>query len=218
MVLTDFSIDIDQVEVMNLLRLGEDFRDEFAEVCAQVRKLAKPKAVLSQSQVTSWDEAGLSVDGQRIDSRIAALNIAAGAHVLPYVVTCGMELHEYFRSQSDPLVAYWCDTLNMHVLREAIKQTHERAEKIMGADKLFAVNPGSTVDWPLTGQRLLFGLIGDVTAQTGVRLEESCLMTPTKSVSGIFFSGDKEYCNCMLCPREKCPNRRAKRMEDPCFA
>jgi predicted transcriptional regulator len=42
-----------------------------------------------------------------------------------------------------------------------------------------------------------------------VRLTESFLMLPTKTVSGIFFPTEATFESCQLCPREECPNRRA---------
>ena len=56
----------------------------------------------------------------------------------------------------------------------------------------------------------LFSLIGDAEAAIGVRLTDSFLMLPTKSVSGIRFTAGSDWENCMLCPRPVCPNRRAK--------
>jgi hypothetical protein len=43
----------------------------------------------------------------------------------------------------------------------------------------------------------------------GVRLTDSCLMMPTKSVSGIRFPTETSFESCQLCPRDDCPGRRA---------
>ena len=75
--------------------------------------------------------------------------------------------------------------------------------------QLMVMNPGSLADWPLREQRALFRLLGDVEAAVGVTLTPSLLMTPTKSVSGIFFPSEETFASCQLCPREACPNRRA---------
>ncbi|MGE5222062.1 MAG: vitamin B12 dependent-methionine synthase activation domain-containing protein, partial [Omnitrophica WOR_2 bacterium] len=75
--------------------------------------------------------------------------------------------------------------------------------------KLAAMNPGSLEDWPLSEQNSLFALLGDVTETTGVRLTDSMLMQPTKSVSGIYFTSAEGFASCQLCPRQACPNRRA---------
>ena len=71
------------------------------------------------------------------------------------------------------------------------------------------MGPGSLADWPIQEQVNLFRLLGDTEAQVGVLLTESCLMLPTKSVSGIRFMASESWENCMLCPRPICPSRRA---------
>ena len=40
-------------------------------------------------------------------------------------------------------------------------------------------------DWPIEEQQPLFRLLGDTERAVGVRLTDSMLMVPTKSVSGI---------------------------------
>jgi hypothetical protein len=42
-----------------------------------------------------------------------------------------------------------------------------------------------------------------------VRLTESMLMIPRKSVSGIFFPSEEGFVACQLCERENCPSRKA---------
>ena len=48
-----------------------------------------------------------------------------------------------------------------------------------------------------------------VEALIGVRLTESCLMIPNKSLSGLLFPSEFGYENCAVCPREGCRGRRA---------
>ena len=43
----------------------------------------------------------------------------------------------------------------------------------------------------------------------GVRLTDSFLMVPNKSVSGIFFPAEVTFTSCQLCQRGVCPGRRA---------
>ena len=71
------------------------------------------------------------------------------------------------------------------------------------------MSPGSLADWPLEQQRALFAVLGDTEGLIGVRLAESCLMIPTKSVSGMRFPTETSFESCQLCPRAVCPGRRA---------
>ena len=43
----------------------------------------------------------------------------------------------------------------------------------------------------------------------GVHLTESCMMVPTKTVSGLRFHLEESFESCMLCPRPDCPSRKA---------
>ncbi|MFM8320526.1 MAG: vitamin B12 dependent methionine synthase, partial [Chloroflexota bacterium] len=77
--------------------------------------------------------------------------------------------------------------------------------------KTATMNPGSgDVDvWPIEQQAGLFRLLGDGPERIGVRLGETFLMSPVKTVSGILFATEKDFRTCQVCRREGCPNRQA---------
>ena len=52
-------------------------------------------------------------------------------------------------------------------------------------------------------------LLGDVEASIGVRLTDSCLMVPNKTVSGVRFPTEHDFRACQVCHREDCPSRSA---------
>jgi len=54
-----------------------------------------------------------------------------------------------------------------------------------------------------------FSIFGDTQEIIGVRLNDSLLMIPRKSVSGIYFPTEIKFYNCQLCPRQKCIGRQA---------
>lgn len=72
-----------------------------------------------------------------------------------------------------------------------------------------APGSGAADVWPITQQKTLFAIFGNVEELIGVKLTDSCLMIPIKSVSGIFFPTIAKFESCMLCPRDVCPRRRA---------
>ncbi len=71
------------------------------------------------------------------------------------------------------------------------------------------MNPGSLEDWPLTEQKALFQVLGNTEEAMGVELMENSFMRPAMTVSGLWFPSQEKYENCMLCPMEDCPGRRA---------
>ena len=71
------------------------------------------------------------------------------------------------------------------------------------------MSPGSLEDWPITEQTKLFSIFGDTERLIGVRLTDSMLMVPRKSISGILFPSEEGFTSCQLCDRERCPGRKA---------
>ena len=67
-------------------------------------------------------------------------------------------------------------------------------------------------DWPVTEQKEFFNLVDS--EPIGVELNDACLMTPRKSISGVFgIYGDDEngvdpYIPCSDCRKTDCPERR----------
>jgi len=67
-----------------------------------------------------------------------------------------------------------------------------------------------TCGTPISQQKQLFQLLGDVESAVGVGLTDSFLMMPNKTVSGIFFPTEVNFVSCQLCTRENCPRRRTE--------
>ena len=88
----------------------------------------------------------------------------------------------------------------------------EHLERMYALGKTSMMNPGSgdATVWRIEQQRELFSLLGDVEGQIGVRLTESCLMIPNKSLSGIRFAKEIDFRSCQVCHRKDCPSRTAE--------
>ncbi len=81
--------------------------------------------------------------------------------------------------------------------------------KCYGLGKLSRMNPGDLEFWPITQQKELFSIFGDVKELIGVELTKSYVMVPTKSSSGICYSSETEFVDCKLCPMKRCHVRSA---------
>ena len=99
---------------------------------------------------------------------------------------------------------YWCGFADAE-----FKHLNEHLIDHFQPGKISRMNPGSLPDWPLPEQQQLFALLGGGPASIGIKLTDSFLMVPIKSVSGIWFPNEESFESCRLCPREKCPGRRA---------
>ena len=179
------------------------------ELIEVVRPIAKPKAVYKVSYVDAKDGDTVTIDGIRFTSRVLRINLDPVERVFPYVATCGTELEEISVPSADFVKSFCLDAVKTVVLRSAIAYLSDHLKKYYALGEMSHMNPGSLDSWPVSQQRELFSLFGNVEELIGVRLTEGCMMIPMKSVSGIHFPTEVRFESCQLCPREKCFGRKA---------
>lgn len=190
---------------------GSEDASCFAALAQEVSRLGRPKAIYREVYVEARGEETVTIGAVTFTSPTLRANLEKVHRVFAYVATCGRELDSLARRDGDFLREYWLDTLKASLLAAALECLRKRLESAYGMAKTSAMHPGSgDADvWPIQQQRLLFGLLGDVEAAIGVRLTDSFLMVPNKSVSGLRFPTEIDFNTCQLCHREKCPSRRA---------
>lgn len=183
--------------------------DELVSYVGQAEAVARPKAIYQVGYVGERGEDWVVIEGQRFTSRILRVNVQDVHRVFVYVATCGTEVQQWAEGRADPLEQYWANAFQEMVLRVAIKTLGAHLDKLYDPGRTSVMSPGSLGEWPLSEQRPLFALLGNVEQAIGVRLTESLLMLPEKSVSGIRFATEERFESCQLCPRPDCPGRRA---------
>jgi hypothetical protein len=210
-VLDDIPFRIDLGLLMKKLhvREGHTYTDDVKRLADEAQAIARPKALYKVAYIESRDDKAVVIDGITMNSRVLRVNLEQAHRVFPYVVTCGMELQEWADSIDDVLRRYWAETINEMALRVAIQVLDKHLAERYRPGRTSAMSPGSLGEWPIQAQRPLFALLGDPKEAIGVRLTDSLLMIPTKSVSGIRFPTEESFESCQLCPRENCLGRRA---------
>ena len=191
------------------IKPGSPTAAELQHLLDQAIALARPKALYKVTTVEPGQNGAVILDGTPFHSRIMCLNLDGIHRAFPYIATCGLELHQWKESFSDPFTGYLVDTITALALGSAIENLFAHLERQYGLGKTATMNPGSLEDWPLQAQTPLFDLLGDPSTDIGVSLTDSLLMIPRQSVSGLLFETEKDFVNCQLCPRQECPNRRA---------
>ncbi|MBN1249350.1 MAG: vitamin B12 dependent methionine synthase [Anaerolineae bacterium] len=193
------------------LRIKDGSRSEaeLAALLPAAAAIAKPKALYRLVYIDEKAPEAVTLSGVTLHSRILRVNLEAAHRAIVYVVTCGTELHAWGEGLDDMVHQYWADTIKEMALGAAIQTLHAHLAACYELGKTAAMSPGSLADWPIREQRPLFKLLGDPEAAIGVKLTESFLMIPNKSVSGIRFPTEESFESCQLCPRESCPGRRA---------
>ena len=190
----------------------EELEEELEQFLDAADKVARPKAIYREDFVEEVGEERVKIAGAEFTSEILADKLGEVPRVFPYIATCGAELDAMDLSEYDPMLAgLWHSTYKMHALGAAATHLKSLLKEQFEIKILSSINPGSgDVDvWPVDQQLPLFSLFGDTEEALGVRLTESCLMVPDKTISGIYFPSKIEYCNCQSCTRENCPARRA---------
>lgn len=209
--LTDVRVELSMEDLGKRLHVRADSpqRAELSNLVESAASVARPKAIGGIAYVDERGEDYVVLDGIRFDSRVLAVNLARSGRVFPYVATCGVELDVWASGLDDFLYRYWSEAIREAALRLAMGAMFDWVDDTFQPGKTSRMNPGSLADWPLEQQVPLFRLLGDVEDAVGVKLTESMLMVPSKSVSGIRFGTGDSFESCMLCPRVECPNRRA---------
>ncbi|MGI5837685.1 MAG: vitamin B12 dependent-methionine synthase activation domain-containing protein [Chloroflexota bacterium] len=210
-ILNDIRMRLPEEALMKQLRLDRNspYAETAREMIHEAESMGNPKALFGVAYIDDRGDDFVVIDGVRFSSRILAVNLQETHRVFPYVATCGVELDAWAKSFDDLLQRYWADQICQAAVRVARLAVVELLQKRYQPGKLSRMGPGSLTDWPIEEQRPLFRLLGDTENTINVRLTDSMLMVPTKSVSGIYFATAESYENCMLCPRPSCPNRRA---------
>ncbi len=208
----------EQAELLKKLHLKPDSEQgkEFLELAEKARKVASPKALYIVGYVEEKTEETVRVNQITFTSRILRVNLEKVERVFPYICTCGVEIDRAGLAGKDMLRIWWVEVIKEMALTAARKFLIQHLQKTYGLDKLSSMNPGASDAsvWPIQQQKLLFSLFGDVKSLIGVELTDSCLMLPSKTVSGFFFPARTNYLACRLCQRVNCPGRVAPYEED----
>jgi len=179
------------------------------ELVALAQGLIRPRALYEVAYTGAKGEGMVEVAGVTFESPILSKNLDGANKVFPYIITVGPELERAASAQGDLLKQYYLEEMANIALEGAAGWLGGQLETRYGVTGLSNMSPGSLEDWPITEQTKLFSIFGDSERSIGVRLTDSMLMLPRKSISGILFPSEEGFVACQLCERERCPGRKA---------
>lgn len=211
-VLESIPFQLEPEEILERLHLpggDKEARKTVEELVEMVRPVAKPKAVYEIAYVDSKGEDWVDIGGVRFASRVLRVNLDKVERVFFYVATCGRELDEVAVPSDDFMMPYYLDTIKAMALGAASGYLNSYLKEKYALGQMSQMAPGRLQDWPITQQKELFSIFGNVEDLIGVKLSDSFLMVPVKSVSGMYFPTEIRFESCQLCPREVCRGRRA---------
>ncbi|TWT71749.1 vitamin B12 dependent-methionine synthase activation domain-containing protein [Crateriforma conspicua] len=185
----------------------------------QAKRAASPRAVYVVLPVIHKDKRSLIVDtssGEIEFSGAIGSFLGVSELIVAFIATAGpsiVDLASDLLSQGDDLAALIVNSVGAERAEaaetEAVRQACDPVSDI-GFAATLPYSPGYC-GMKLTEQQKLFSIFGNQTA--GVRLHESCLMTPIKSVSGLVGLGPSELVRiegtpCDRCELKSCNMRR----------
>jgi hypothetical protein len=170
----------------------------------------KPIAAYQTSYVDELMHNGVIIDREAFSSRVLRRNLDGIGRVFPFVLTIGQAFDDLLASTENLLEKYLLDEIGNLALSDARGQLEQHIRSTFALETISCMAPGSLEDWPTEQQKFLFKLLSGVESKIGVRLTESFLMVPKKSISGIYFPSEVTFFSCQLCPRKRCKNRKAR--------
>ncbi len=172
----------------------------------------RPRAVLHEARVMETLHEKIRLEGGlTLTGGATTRNLAGAEWVTAVVCTIGAELEALAAAQKDLVQALALEGLGNAAAEQIGQQVCERIAKRSEKRRLLTSSPVSPgeVDWPVdSGQRQVFALVDGALA--GVRLMESGMMMPRKSISFVVGSGKtmKQDDLCAVCSmRERCRYR-----------
>ena len=168
-----------------------------------------------------WQEFPLSITGDEVDvgfarfsSAALARRLAGSSRVVVFAATVGLEVDRLITryGRLSPSKALWLDAIGTERVESLCDAFCEELALDAAARGLCATrrfSPGYG-DLPLTLQRDVFQVLGPA-RRIGLTLNDSLLMSPSKSVTALVGLGDKASSakeTCAVCPKADCAYRR----------
>ena len=212
-VLNDIAFQLDMDTLLARLHIDKESEDakDIQHLVDHVAPLIKPKAVYKVSYIQYKGYDTVNIGGVTFTSRVLRVNLDKVERVFPYIATCGSELEKIVAATDDFMRRFWLDTVKEMALEAGRKYLSNYLKRKYALGQMSKMSPGAGSQdlWPIEQQKQLFSIFGNVEDLIGVKLTDSFLMIPNKSVSGIYFPTEIKFESCQLCPRKGCPSRRA---------
>ena len=219
-IVTDFSLELEAAHVLR--GQGVDPERARADIVAvaqdtlvEARSLLEPYALYATFPVQDFHHQTVVLEGgSTFEGPLAARALAGATEIALAVCTIGPALEERVAAlfaAGEPVRAMAWDGVGCAALRkvsEAIAARIRDEIKAQGLGSGMRAQPGQE-GWDIWQQRILFDLLP--VDRIGVRLTESCLMQPVKSVSFVIGLGPDmrpDAVACDFCSKRKlCPWR-----------
>jgi hypothetical protein len=208
---------------MNQFHLPEFFFQKLNEVISEAGRYITIRGgyILSDAVFLEKENNGLRVDEIRFDiGNIIFRQLKNTEKLAIFLCTIGKGMEEWSRQQlagDDPVKGYIIDILASEVVEEAMDVIQNKLKMKMELEGMHITNrfsPGYC-GWNVSEQHKLFLFFPENFCD--IKLTDSALMTPIKSVSGIIGIGEKviyRIYSCQQCNMKNCIYRKRRNSEE----
>ncbi|MFA5470335.1 MAG: hypothetical protein WC230_06495 [Bacteroidales bacterium] len=193
----------------------EAFAQDIRQVIIEAETHLQARAAYRLVTQTSLTGHILKLEGRDFHvGKILSKELHQTGKTAVFVCTAGEQIGELYRSYlklGDSLSAFFADLLGTIAVEKTLELLYQKLEQTflsLGMHTGQAFSPGDC-GWPLAEQAALFSLMPGNCC--GIRLNQSMLMLPQKSLSGIIPLGKnlkRGKHQCSVCSSHNCPYRK----------
>lgn len=191
-------------------RLEAEMEKATETICAA----ADPEAIFKVVPVNRSNGSVHLDDGPPLQSKRVAYVLKPCDKAVAFLVTLGEKVDRLIQKETEarPHYGYVLDAAASVAADAVAEEVQDYIEKKLSDEKAttFRYSPGYC-DWPLEEQKTLFQVLPN--EKIGVKLDRNALMSPRKSISGLFGicsaeTAKKQGNACTICGKKECPYRR----------
>lgn len=186
------------------------------KILSIARDICKPRAVF-RIYSARLDGNHLLIDNVEMKTgKIISNYLSLTSRIAVFAVTAGIEYDNYLqhlKQQGDIYMEFLADAVGSEIAEATVRLVSRRVEEVAARELMYVTlsySPGYC-GWHVREQQKLFSLLPE--KPCGISLNESCLMHPVKSVSGIIglssFAGIQVPYSCDICGLETCFKRKS---------
>ena len=177
-----------------------------------------PKAIYETFKIEKVNGNSVYFKSGHIFNGFNISKILAGSEIaVIFIFTLGNKIDEIIKEENksgDTLAALFSDSIAADILKKLGEYIGNIIEKEGIKDKSWdstcTYSPGQ-YQWIIEEQREIFSMLEG--SRIGVKLNKSFMMTPLKSISGVYGFGSKDKIGkirvaCDICPRQNCISRK----------
>jgi hypothetical protein len=199
---------------------GQRVRAVLVEALGELRDRAEPRGIVAEIDAQAFAEIFEGAGDNERPSPLEGI-FPRAEHLTLFAVTIGEPVGERIAglfgegrfalgATLDAAASEATELAASHVDRIVLKEAREHGAADAGG-RVLHYSPGYC-GWSITGQRALFAALAP--DEIGIRLTESCLMEPLKSISGVMVVGpakihdfENDYGFCSDCRTQSCRAR-----------